>query len=535
MTDANLKHDVGVDLHGDDLHAIWTALDGRRSGMLKRHQQYAAWTIPSLVPEEGQTEDDEQERGNVEIGATVVNHLANRIVQTMFPSEKPFFMLKLTEDARQRLQEEAEDDKSRDELPQVAREAALAAENAAMRQLNLTAYIPVAIQAIKHQIVTGNALMRRFPDNTRVVYGIRDYVVVRGLDGEVLFVMTRDQKRMENLTPELKTLVAAGNSGGGKEDAAVVTLFTRWRKVNGKWTQDQGIDAQMVPNSTKRFKGSDVPFLLLTWERLKGENYGRGLVEDNSVIFSNIETLSDASLDMIGIAADIKWFVDPGSVTDVEELNNAERGKYVAGKEGDVTTPRFERINELTLVEQKIEALNRRLSQAFLHNTTAVRDAERVTAEEIRMFARELESAFGGVYSKLALEWQKAEATYLLSQVNLTKVGAGTLDYMDLLVTTGLETLSREGQLENIRLAIADLQMLDTVPEEIRGRIHPMRFAQRIFELRGLNLSDVFLTEDELKQAQQQQLEQQKALMDMQAQSDAAGAAASAAAQAEGQ
>ena len=60
----------------------------------------------------------------------------------------------------------------------------------------------------------------------------------------------------------------------------------------------------------------------------------------------------------------------------------------------------------------------RRLGAAFLLNTAVTRDAERVTAQEIRMQAQELESSLGGVYSRLANELQLPLAKRLLQEID---------------------------------------------------------------------------------------------------------------------
>lgn len=56
------------------------------------------------------------------------------------------------------------------------------------------------------------------------------------------------------------------------------------------------------------------------------------------------------------------------------------------------------------------------MSFAFLLNSAVQRQGERVTAEEIRYVAGELEDTLGGVYSILAQELQLPLAKRLLNQ-----------------------------------------------------------------------------------------------------------------------
>jgi len=166
---------------------------------------------------------------------------------------------------------------------------------------------------------------------------------------------------------------------------------------------------------------------------------------------------------------------------------------------------------------QVIQGLERELAQAFLLNSSAVRDAERVTAEEIRFIAMELESAFGGLYSRLALEWQRHEAEYAVSQINFATDIGGKLSAFEVIVTTGLESLSREGQLDNLRRALADLQMLEAVPEELRATINPMKFANFIFTNHSVKWDEFLYSQQEMAANQQAAMQQEQQLSDMQA------------------
>jgi hypothetical protein len=150
-----------------------------------------------------------------------------------------------------------------------------------------------------------------------------------------------------------------------------------------------------------------------------------------------------------------------------------------------------------------------------------------VTAEEIRFFAREIESAFGGLYSRLALDWQRKEAEYLLSQIDFQSYLSDGDQAFETTVVTGLESLSREGKLDALRVAIADLQMLDAVPDEIRQAFNPLKFAQFIFRNRGVDSEDFLFTQEEMQANQQAQQREQEALMEKQGEVQVATKAAS--------
>lgn len=508
----------------ESLAAKWEEMHNTKGDLLQRCEQYARWTVPSIFPPENHSEEhatpQESEKGNVAIGARLINHLAHRVVDTMFPNDKPFFAIQLTPEAEKDIAEQADP-----ELKGEIEAALMGAENAAMRNLNLTAYRPVAVQAVSMKIVTGNTLIYRLPDDKRVVYSIRDYCVRRSIAGDLLEVILRDIKLFRNLDPAIQEQVRQASPRGKYDDKAKCTLYTHYIWSENRWHQRQAVDEVELEKSRASFKEQDFPCLVLTWSLGRGDDYGRGLVEDYAVSFHNIDVLTAALIDMIGIAADVKFLVNDTSSFDVDAWNNASRGEYVPGKEGDITTPDFEFAVEIQVIAQAIEKAERELANAFLLSSAGVRDAERVTAEEIRFYAREIESAFGGLYSRLALDWQKREADYQLAQLDFQLIVQGKQTF-ETMVTTGMESLSREGKLDALRMSIADMQMLDAVPQEIRAAIHPLKFAAYIFGNRGVEAQAFLYTPEEFQANQRAEEEQQQRLMEKEGEVQAASRAA---------
>ena len=66
----------------------------------------------------------------------------------------------------------------------------------------------------------------------------------------------------------------------------------------------------------------------------------------------------------------------------------------------------MQKFNDFRVAQESAQKIEERLAAAFLLNSSVQRDAERVTAEEVRFMAQELESTLGGVYSVLSQEFQ---------------------------------------------------------------------------------------------------------------------------------
>ena len=511
----------------DGTHAVlWETMELKKGDLVARSELYGLWTIPSITMNVKTTGNTEADKGHVVVGARLVNHLSNRISDTMFPHDRPFITLVLTPEAQLELEREAGNENA-GKMEEIVRSSTARIEKVAMRKMNMTAYRPMAVMAIKHLIITGNAVIRRMEDGSRVVYGVRDFVIRRDLAGHMHECMVRDCKSFGNLDP--KTQVALLATGKQRyQDTDEVILYSHYKLIGARWQFQQSIENVRLPG-TRSYIPEDLPILALTWSLARGEDYGRGLVEDNAIAFHNLDVLTSALIDLMAAIADIKFLVRTGSTLDVRALNASRRGSYHQGNEGDITVPDIGKRGDISVMMQAIDKWERDLSQAFLLNSASTRDAERVTAVEIRMNARELESGFGGLYSMLALTWQQREGEYAIRQVDVAKQLGALASLFEVIVVTGLESLSREGQLDNLRLAIEDLQMLDAVPEELRSTINPLLFASFVFTNRGVKLKSFLYNEAEMKANAEARQAQEQALMDQQAQANVAEAGGKAA------
>lgn len=499
---------------GSSLHQRWQTLENKKTPMYRRCEDYAMWTLPYVFPILG-TKDTEQQGPVDSTGARAVNNLSNKLTMTLFQPYSPFFRLIVSNDIIADLTADAEagNEEAKGLLENLDKTLAQA-EKDSMRLLDYNRFRTEATMVAKALIVTGNSLMYH-PDSGRVQsYGLRDYCIVRDLSGTVIEILTRDKKAFSTFSQKIQEEIKAGAKGKKYKDTSDVTIYTQiCLKDDGKYHMKQAADDMML-DSTATWTAEECPYIVLTWNLVRGEDYGRGLVEDYAGSFHALFVLNNSLVDMVGIASDIKFLVDPGSVLDVKSLNDSESGTYHTGKEGDITTPQLNKQFDMQFVEGAVNRFQQQIGQAFLLNSSVTRDAERVTAEEIRYVAQELEISHGGIYSRFAEEWQLRLAILLLRRLDF-KIGKDKAIYPQII--TGLDSLSRAGDLDNLRLFVMDLQLLEGVPEDIRGVIDPLRFAQYIGIRRGVDYDKFTKTPAQIQAEQQQAMAAQQQALNMQA------------------
>ena len=113
------------------------------------------------------------------------------------------------------------------------------------------------------------------------------------------------------------------------------------------------------------------------------------------------------------------------------------------------------------MAQETAQRITERLSFAFLLNSSVQRNAERVTAEEVRYMAQELETALGGVYSILSQEFQLPLVRLLLARLESDgKMPKMPKDSIKPQIVTGLEALGRGQDLTKLAQFLTYLQPL---------------------------------------------------------------------------
>lgn len=499
----------------------WDQLDAKKSSLKTRSEQYARWTLPFLFPEQTGTADtSERQLSNDSIGARSVNHLSNKVVTTLFRPQGPFFRLTLSQEQQKKIKAltQGEDQAAIAELTSKIDTELQNTERESMEYLDMVAYRPQATIAAQLLIATGNGLVYHPEGKPVQVYNLRDYCVVRDLAGVVIEIMTRECKAFETFHPDVQAMLRTKKSND-YEDSTDVIVYTQIKlHDDGKFYATQ--EAGLVSLDTKgaSWPRDVLPWIPLTWTLVRGEDYGRGLVEDYAGAFHAIEVFTQSLINLAGVMGDLKFLVNPASMVDVNALNNSPSGSYHSGKEGDVVAIQLNKTSDANFIVTMIERYEKQIAQAFLLNSTLTRNAERVTAEEIRLHANELEMSVGGIYSRLALQWQKPTAYITLDHIKFNGLSQGIKPQ----IITGMDSLSRQGELENVVQWLNSLSLLNNVPEDMRGVIDPLKFAAYMATNLQVEHNEFLFTQSQLEARQQQQ----QAMLAQQEQAKAAGAVA---------
>jgi hypothetical protein len=203
--------------------------------------------------------------------------------------------------------------------------------------------------------------------------------------------------------------------------------------------------------------------------------------------------------------------VDPNSMLDVEELNRAETGDYVTGYVDKVKALGLEKGQDFSIASQTAERIELRLSHAFMLQSGTVRNAERVTAEEIRAMAQELENVLGGVYTVMSAELQLPLIKRLLYALERENKAPALPDSVEPTIVTGFEALGRNHAANNLRRWLQDMR--DTYGNDVVSQItDASEVGRRLADNYGIeDVASLIKGEDQLAQENETAQAQQAA------------------------
>lgn len=462
-----------------------------RESTLNRAERYAGWTLPSIFPDDPLNEYDELQHDYQSLGAQAVNNLANKMMMALFPPSKPFFRMDLSDEQKAEIADEGELDEAK--LDEVLAQQ----ERAGMKIFNKRSGRVVQHEVMTNLIIVGNTCLYIPLDEKMQNYSLRDFTVLRDLRGNLVKGVIRETKSIEALSEELAAIAIAE---GGYADEDVVELYTCIRRISKDkfivWQELE--DLCYCHTEVGLYSEKNLPWIFLTWKLARNKDYGTGLVEDYSGDFHTLSTLAEAGLDFVTLLTDVKTLVNPTGMTNVREINEAPSGAYVLGREEDLFTHSPNVQSNADFIDKKFVEVARRIAVAFLIQTAVTRQAERVTAEEIRQTAQELEGSLGGIYSRLAEELQNPLAVRIIAGLD------PAFKNIEPLIVTGLESLSRSSELDRLRAFFSDLVALSDVPPEVEDRIDYGSLIAVLGAGHGVDYAKLLLSEEKVKEKREE-------------------------------
>ena len=488
----------------------YTQLARGRSQFLDTAVECSRLTLPYLIQEDLSSRPTHQKLHTPwqSVGSKSVVNLAAKLMLALLPPQTSFFKLQVR------------DDKLGEEFPrEVKSELDLSfskMERMVMDYINASSDRVIVHQALKHLIVSGNALIFMGKEGLKN-YPLNRFVINRDGNGNVCEIVTKELISRKILGTDLpESLPNSPGDDGYKtgSDDQDVEVYTYVRlDNNGRWVWHQEAFDKIIPNSRSTAPKNTSPWLVLRFNTVDGEDYGRGRVEEFLGDIRSLEGLSQAIVEGSAAAAKVVFLVSPSSTTKPKTIADAGNGAIVQGRPDDVGVIQVGKTADFRTAAEQMSTLERRISEAFL--VLQVRQSERTTAEEVRLTQMELEQQLGGLFSLLTIEFlvPYLDRTLHILQRNkqLPKIPK---DVVRPQIVAGVNALGR-GQDQQSLVTFAQTLAQTMGPEVMSKFLDPAEYVKRLAAAQGIDVLNLVKTPETMqmeKEEQMQQMQQQELL-----------------------
>ena len=484
----------------------YSQLQSGRTQFLDTAVECSELTLPYLVKrDENSTGKRQLLQPYQSVGAKAVVTLAAKLMLAILPPQTAFFKLQVRDDKLG----QTLDPMMRSELDLSFSKI----ERLIMDYIAASSDRVVVHQALKHLIVSGNALIFMGKDGLKH-YPLNRYVVERDGNGNVIEIVTKElvSRKVLGISPP-PTDSPNGEYGDTEDDAEVYTCV-KMDESSGSWRWHQEVDDMILDGSQSTAPKNTSPWLVLRFNTVDGEDYGRGRVEEFIGDLRSLDGLSQSLVEGASVASKVVFLVSPSATTKPGTLAKAGNGAIIQGRPEDVGVVQVGKTADFATAANLAAQLEKRILEAFL--VMNIRNAERVTAEEVRLTQLELEKSLGGLFSLLTVEFlvPYLNRTLLILQRS-NQIPRLPKDVVRPKIVAGINSLGRGQDNEALTTFIATVaQTLG--PEALMKYIDPSEAIKRLAAAQGIDVLNLVRTAEQLEQMKQmtQQDATNKSLVD---------------------
>jgi hypothetical protein len=271
----------------------------------------------------------------------------------------------------------------------------------------------------------------------------------------------------------------------------------------------QEVEGEIIPDSYGTYPIEQSPFLALRMNRIDGEDYGRSYVEQYLGDLISLESLSKSIVEAAAASAKLLFLVNPTGTTRAKTLAQAPNGAIREGNAADVTVLQANKGADLQVALATAQGISERLSYAFLLTEATIRNADRVTAEEVRLVTQSIERQLGGIYSILSQEFQLPLVGRVIDRLTKSKrMPKLPKDFVTPTIVTGIDALGRGNDLNRLDIYLQGIgQILG--PQMIQQYIDVREYLNRRAASLGIETAGLVKSEEQLQIEQQQAMQMQ--------------------------
>lgn len=495
-----------MDIKKISASGTYKKMEDTKQPFLTRAKDASRLTLPQLYPESdnSDTSTNTYPTPYQSLGARGVNNLANKIILSLFPPATAFFKLGMNELIQER------EGISQGDL----QTAMFKLEKGIVTEMEVSQLRAVLVDIIKQGAVGGSAILYVPETDMPRAYSLQNIAVKRSRSGRVIKMVLKESINFLELPNDVRDSLRDTLDDKEKSGDKPLELYTLIVYAEGdKYHVIQEIKGNKIDGTDAIYKTRDLPYVFIPFVD-RGEDYGRSYCEDFMGDLQSYEGLRQSILEAAAESARLIYLVKPNAVLTPKKLQSARSGDVIQGSPDDVATLQADKRLDVGMAQQEAEVLRSDLSTSFLLDSAVRRNAERVTAEEIRKVSQELEVALGGIYSTLSNVLQEPLVRLYLKRLAKKGVINDILkENLELEIVTGSAALGRGTEFRAIQTFLESV--VNLLGDNAGQYLNISEALSRMAYSLDVNTGDLIKSEEQLQQereqAQQEALEQQAA------------------------
>lgn len=460
------------------------------------------------------------DEGSSDLPNSAIENFNAKLQKTLFPDNRAFFAFNAPEEAK--IQSGADKTEINRNL-----ETAISAIMTLLRDKGIYSILP---KIFENGTVIGNGLVflgYKKEDMAQFI-SPADFVWRRTASGIVKEIIVREVIALEDITDKKLREVLENEIGYDLERYKTETnnLSTLPRSIqkytyiyleeNGTQVISQYVGKFKVGKEIRRSNKEPI-FLPLCPELPLKAQYGIGKVKGAVSSILQIRSASKTWARHNSLISDLKIGVAPSAANAIKAMAKQRTSNHVVLNDAkDMQLMPWGNVN-MSSVEMSYENAKQDLSRIFLMQQGVTRQAERVTAEEIRRNAEELNAAHSNLISAYEIQLQEPLVRYALYHLDIENDAGDkikdALEDLDVKLLTGTEAIGRVSQSDNVTTMLQEASLLGGVPEPILRHLKVNNILNILSQGRGLPTDEVVKSKKELQAEQEAAQEAQAQAM----------------------
>ena len=471
---------------------VYELLAKDRSAYEDRAEKLSKLTIPFLFPSSSASGSDGlNDSYAARYAGIAINGLASQMVLTLLPASGSSFRFDPDSEALEQLTQG-------DANAKAETMAIISGSTSRVnKEIENQMVRPQFYEFMQTMVAVSSVVVEKVEGKGIKWHGLRNFAVKLNDMGEPLQLVIKQELDKNNLPDGIEV---------DSEQEDKVELYTLCNWFEEKWTVTTSIGSEMVGDEKTYKDNFELPYVYLGWIRSRGDTYHRPYAEQFMGILEDYASMNKVSVDGALIASKVIPLVNPLGVTRKSDLAKAKNGQPIDGREEDIGSFQVNKSYDFRQASEEKAQLMQQIDKAFLSRQGTQRQAERVTAEEVRQDAQELEKNLVGMYSIMSKKFNKWLIKQIMSELKID------FKAIEVNVITGLDALGK-----NVEAQALDRLMNRLAPLELTNWVKEIELITRYAAAEGIDIVNLLKTPDEV--AQEQQAAQEAQAMQMQQES----------------